>query len=513
VHKHQHKKSSVRKHSHSAKIKAKLLQVNAKKPLKSTSPSSSSRHKHHAKAKLAKKAKLEEQDRHLRRSRTPTRRDIKTDRTPDHRIASPTTRIRVSVPNNRAIPDRSRLIKDSPSTSRRHVREAVDERDRGNLMRDKEREKLRRMQEEEHYKFISKSGGDRSARPVQPPRVTPDKHHHDRSRSHSHGRIPIRERLDKEYDYRRSISREREEYPPMRGEQERPYDYRPDERRIPKHEYGQPSSSRIYEERHHKVPNWESNRINEPEPRSNTRMYEASANRNWDPPSGPHERKRVPDDIPPPYKERQWGDSPMPHDKWNKDKDPQDWKRGPSWKEQQAPPPVAPTMPHPRRWPGPSQMQDKWSPRGPPPHKIDPHSSGPPFKPRGAPFFGFKQRFPFKRFPNQYSKINFPSKHVIPSTQTSTASTSAAPDAAQIKPEESAADNVSKVVTNEPQPQVETLGNESGELSVETEEEKIIQPDTTFSGNADANYQEECEGNLSEFSDVDDEILNREEVS
>jgi hypothetical protein len=533
-HKHQHKKSSVRKHSHSAKMKVKMLQANAKKPLKSMSPSSSSRHKHHLKVKLVKKTKLDEPlERHLRRSRTPTnRREIKKDRTPEHRIASPNTRIRVSVPNNRAIQDRSRLVKSvDQQSARRHVRETIDDRERGGaLMRDKEREKLRRMQEEEHYKFISKSGGDRSSRPIPPTRITPDKHHHDdRSRSHSHGRIPIRERLDKDYDYRRSISREQEEYSMMRGgeQHDRPYDYRSDDRRIPKHEYGPPSSSsassRIYEDRHHKISNWDnSNRLNEPEPRSNSRMYEGnSASRNWDPQSGcSHERKRIPDDAVP-YKERQWNDSSMQHDKdrWNKDKEPQDWKRGPSWKDSQPPPQVAPTMPYPRRFPGPGQMQDKWSsPRGIPPHKVETHSSGPPpFKPRGGgpPFFGFKQRFPYKRFPNQYSKINFPSKHVIPSTQTA-ASTATNPENSQVKLEEGT-ESAAKVSDNDQQQQQqqqpESVAIESGEMAMETEEEKIIQPDTTFSGNVDASYSEENEGNLSEFSDVDDEILNREEVS
>ncbi|KAG5683470.1 hypothetical protein PVAND_012748 [Polypedilum vanderplanki] len=516
-HKHQHKKPSVRKHSHSAKMKAKMLQANAKKPLKSMSPSTSSRHKHHSKTKLVKKAKLEEHERHLRRSRTPTRRDVKKDRTPEHRIASPNTRIRVSVTNNRAIQERSRLMKDSPS-SRRHVRETIDDR---SIIRDKEREKMRRIQEEEqqHYKYLSKSG-ERSSRVMQSSRITPEKHHHERSRSHSHGRIPIRERLDKEYDYRRSISREQEEYSMMRGGEshDRSYDYRQDDRRIPKHEYGpsSSSSSRIYEDRPHKISNWESNRM-EQEPRSNQRLYEGSSsgnlNRSWD--QQIHERKRIPEDVLP-YKERQWSDS---HDKWNKEKEPQDWKRGPSWKDQQLPPQVAPTIPYARRFPGPAQMQEKWTPRGMAPHKIEPHSSSSaPFKPRGSPYFGFKQRFPYKRFPNQYSKINFPSKHVIPSTQTTaTATANNNPEAAQVKTEEENNENASKVAaandqTQQQQQQLENLANESGELMTETEEEKIIQPDTTFSGNTDANYQEECEGNLSEFSDVDDDILNREEA-
>lgn len=53
---------------------------------------------------------------------------------------------------------------------------------------------------------------------------------------------------------------------------------------------------------------------------------------------------------------------------------------------------------------------------------------------------------------------------------------------------------------------------ESGEITTEPEEDKV-EADTTFSGNIETQSQEECEGNLSEFSDIDDEILNREEVS
>jgi hypothetical protein len=488
-----------------------MVQTNVKKA-RSMSPASRAAHKHHLKLKLAKKAKLlEDHERHsARRSRTPVRRDVKKERTPEHRINSPTTRIRVSVPNNR-VQDRAALrnVKDSPSTSRRYVREAVDERgDRGDIMmRQKEHEKMRRVQDDDHYKYSAKVP-DRSSRVIPPTRMTPDKYHRERSRSH--GRIPIRDRLDKEFDYRRSNSRERDDYPigrnsgnNTRDHVDRPYEYRQDDRRIPNHEYGQ--SSRPYEDRHHR---WEDNRGNEPENRGN-RIYEGgnSGNKNWEPPI--HERKRIPDDVP--YKERQWNESsgPPPHDKWaHKDKEPQDWKRG-GWKDQQSPQ-VAPTMPHPRRWPGPNQMSsDNWnnSPRGPPPHKMDSHpSSGPPFKPRGsAPYFGYK-RFPYKRFPNQYSKINFPSKRVLPSAAATSQSHEKQDDLSKM----GESMDINMKFSSEQQ-QMDSLGNESGELTTETEEEKIAQPDTTFSGTID--QQEECEGNLSEFSDVDDEILNREEVS
>lgn len=553
-HKHQHKKSSVRKHSHAAKIKAKMLQANVKKAPKSMSPAS--RHKHHLKVKLAKKVKqLEEHDRHSlvrRPSPTVVRRDIlKKDRTPEHRIASPTTRIRVSVPNNRVIQDRASRggpLKDSPAiVGRRHVRETIDERERNELLRQKEREKMRRMQEEEHY-ARAKGNPDRSTRLLPPSRMTPDKHHHDRSRSHSHGRVPIRERLDKDYDrpeYRRSISRENEDYGIMRGNQRDPqqidnnrsYDYRSDDRRISNHEFGQSStpSSRMYDDRHHRMPNWEENRMNDPDARgSNNRMYDGN-NRNWDGPSSsmPHDRKRIPDDAP--YnKERQWNDGSVQHDKWNKDKDQPEWKqRGPSWKDQgsNVPQQSTPTMPHPRRWPGPN-LSDSWNQRGSAPslsshqqqsHKMDPHlssssSGGPPFKPRSSPYFGFK-RFPYKRFPNQYSKINFPSKRVLPSASSVSNHESAHSNKqddnldSAVKSSSSSSNEQTQSQPLQQQQQSDNLGNESGEITTEAEEDKIAQPDTTFSGNADAQYTEECEGNLSEFSDIDDEILNREEVS
>lgn len=512
-HKHQsHKKSSARKHSHSAKVRAKMVQASAKKTPRSMSPTSRAAHKHHLKVKMAmKKAKLAQLEEHERRSRTPTRRDVKKERTPDHRIASPTTRIRVSVPNNRAVRDRStgRGIKDSPSTARRHVREPAGEKERAEILarcqeRQRERDRMRRVQEEdERFKHAVPRTSDRS-RMI----PTPDKHHHERSRSHSRGKIPIRERLDKDYEYQRAISREHEDYPIIRpgrdpisssyprerpaprDEPERSYEYRVDDRRV---DYGQPP--RVYEERHHRPQNWEGER--EVEPRS-SRIYEA---REWEPPA---HSKRIPDE---PYKDprdRSWNDPP--HDKWSKEKEPKEWNR--SWKEPVASPhhPAStPTMPHPRRWPGPGAQGESWTPRGAP-HKMD-HSpaSGPPFKPRYAgagstPHFGFK-RFPFKRFPNQYSKINYPSKRILPSGSSTLVRTPV--KSSEDSPMKSDLDQLPSTLVD---------ASESGEITTEPEEDKV-EADTTFSGNVETQSQEECEGNLSEFSDVDDEILNREEVS
>lgn len=532
-HKHaSHKKSAVRKHSHSAKLRAKLVQSSGKKTARSMSPTSRAAHKHHLKAKLAaKKAKLALEE---RRSRTPTRRDVKKDRTPDHRIASPTTRIRVSVPNPRAVRERSsgRATKESPSTSRRHIREPAGDKERAEILarcqeRQRERDRIRRVQEEdERYKHAIPRSADR-ARLIPSTHATPDKHHHDRSRSHSRGKIPIRERLDKEYEYPRAISREHEDYlmprsaaairdpisasyvrdrPVPRDEPERSFDYRADDRRIASHDYGQPS--RPYEDRHHRSANWEAGR--EVEPRGG-RMYET---REWEP------SKRIADE---PYKDprdRSWNEPT--HDKWSKEKEPKEWSR--SWKEptgsvHHGPPSSssAPTMVHPRRWPGPSQS-DSWTPRGshPSSHKLD-HSpsSGPPFKPRYAgagstPHFGFK-RFAFKRFPNQYSKINYPSKRVLPSTSSPGPSSSLV--RTPVKNSEASMDSPMKSDVDQlPSTPGKVEASESGEITTEPEEDKV-EADTTFSGNVDTQSQEECEGNLSEFSDVDDEILNREEVS
>lgn len=480
-HKHQHKKSSssssLRKHSHASKMRSKMLAANTKKELRSISPTSRAAHKHHLKAKLAKKSKqVEEHER---------RRDVIKES--EHRLTSPTTRIRVSIPNNR-VQERSRSIKDSPSTSsssRRHVRETPDDHLR-------QKEKMRRIHEEEHYsKYMAK---------------TPDKHHqHERSRSRSHGRVPIRDRLDKEYDYRRSISRERDYTTMIRGapgssRNEPVYEYRGgasgsvDERRIPPHDYSTSSGqSRIYEDRHHSrgaPSNWD-----DEHPRNRYEAGVGSSSRDWE---HSHERKR--DEVPH-YKERQW-----PESSHRMEKEPKEWNRGVSgnWKEQVPPHPssqMTPTMPHPRRWPGPSSS-DTWSPRGPPhPSKME----GPPFKPRGS-YFGFK-RFPFKRFPNQYSKINYPSKRVLPSSSDTATATTTSTTAIAI---ETASPTDQTAKSNDENSQMDTL--ESGEIPSEMEEEKIAQqPDTTFSGTAEAT--EECEGNLSEFSDVDDDILNREEVS
>lgn len=504
-HKHAaHKKSSsARKHSHTAKIRTKLVLSTGKKSARSMSPASRAAHKHHLKAKLAaKKLKMAQLEEHERRSRTPTRRDVKKDRTPDHRMTSPPTRIRVSVPNNRAVRERSggRGIKESPSTvGRRHVREPASEKERAEILvrcqeRQRERDRVRRLQEEEErYKHAVPRSADRSTRIVEPP-----KHHHDRSRSHSRGKIPIRDRLDKEYDYRRSVSREHEDYPamrptreagygrdrpPMRDEPERNFDFRGgDERRPAGHEYGQPT--RNYEDRPHRGQNWENDR--EVEPR-NSRVFE---NRDWDQP------KRVPEDFKD-QRDRSWND-----DKWSKG-----WKESSSTSGHHGPPSSSvPTMPHPRRWQGPS---DTWTPRGS--HKMDSPSSGPPFKPRfsgSSPHFGFK-RFPFKRFPNQYSKINYPSKRVLPST-------SSAPGQSRtpVKNSDNQMDSPMKSdVEQLPATPGKVDASESGEITTEPEEDKVEADTTTFSGNVETQSQEECEGNLSEFSDIDDEILNREEVS
>ena len=545
AHKHQHKKSSARKHSHSAKLRAKLVQSSGKKAPRSMSPASRAAHKH-LKAKMAaKKLKLAQLEEHERRSRTPTRRDVKKDRTPDHRIASPTTRIRVSVPNNRVVRERSaaRGIKDSPSTSRRHIREPAGDEERAEILarcqeRQRERDRVKRMQEdEERYKHGIQRPIERP-RLMSGPHLNPEKHRLDRSRSHSRGKIPIRERLDKDFEYRRSISREHEEYSmvprggpsrePMnasypsrerqipREEPERKFDYRADDRRIGGggQDYGQPAT-RPYEERHHRPQNWEGER--EVEPRGGGRMYENRGE--WE--HGGHS-KRVAED--PPYKDprdRPWND--QPHDKWQqKDKDPKEWNR--NWKEppgsSHGPPSSSvPTMPHPRRWPGPG-TSESWPVRGshPSSHKME-HSpsSGPPFKPRfassgSAPHFGFK-RFPFKRFPNQYTKINHPSKRILPSGPSSTMAPQGMQERTPVKASENSLDSPMKSDMEQmPSTPGKIDATESGEITTEPEEDKV-EADTTFSGNVDTQSQEECEGNLSEFSDIDDEILNREEVS
>lgn len=537
-HKHaSHKKSSsVRKHS--AKVRTKLVLSSGKKTARSMSPASRAAHKHHLKAKMAaKKLKLAQLEEHDRRSRTPTRRDVKKDRTPDHRITTPTTRIRVSVPNNRAVQERSagRGIKESPSSGRRHVREPAGDKERAEILarcqeRQRERDRIRRVQEdEERYKQAVPRSADRSSRMLPTSSHVPvDKHHHERSRSHSRGKVPIRERLDKEYDYRRSISREHEDYavmrpggaaresiglsysrerPALRDELDRNFDYRGgDERRIGNHEYGQPS--RNFEERPHRGQNWDNER--EVEPRNN-RVYEG---REWDQPS---HSKRVSDESFKDQRDRSWND--QPRDKWSKEKDQKEWNR--NWKEPSSsgthhgpPSSSVPTMAHPRRWQGPSET---WTPRGS--HKME-HSpsSGPPFKPRfssSAPHFGFK-RFPFKRFPNQYSKINYPSKRVIPSGSSSALGQgqSSSLTRTPIRISENSMDSPMKSdVEQLPSTPGKVEASESGEITTEPEEDKVEADTTTFGGNVETQSQDECEGNLSEFSDVDDEILNREEVN
>lgn len=527
-HKHSsHKKSSTRKHSHAAKVRAKLVQSSSKKTARSMSPNTRAAHKHHLKAKMAaKKAKLAQLEEHDRRSRSLTRRDVKKDRTPDHRIASPTTRIRVSVPNNRAVRDRSagRGIKDSPSARSRLIREtACSEKERAEILarcqeRQRDRDRVKRVQDDDdRYKHV---------RPPERARLVPEKHHHERSRSASRGKIPIRDRLDKGvYDYHRSISREHEDYqlmrssvparealsvsysrdrPAPRDEPERSFDYRgEDTRRISTHDYA--PTSRNFDERPRRTPTWEAER--DIEPRS-SRAYET---RDWDAVS---HSKRIPEE---PYKDprdRSWNEAS--HDKWAKDKEPKEWSRS-SWKEPggHGPPSSSSTssMPHPRRWPGSSGQVDSWTPRGahPASHKHE-HSStaGPPFKPRYAgpgstpSQYGFK-RFPFKRFPNQYSKINYPSKRIIPSGPST--------PGPSVKSAESSVDSPMKSdVEQLPTTPSKLEPSESGEITTEPEEDKV-EADTTFSGNVETQSQEECEGNLSEFSDIDDEILNREEVS
>lgn len=540
-----HKKSAIRKHTHAAKMRVKIAQTSSKKA-RSLSPASRAAHKHHLKAKLAaKKAKLAQIEEHEEHStRTPTRRDVKKDRTPDRRLASP-TRIRISVPNNR-VRDRSagRPIKDSPS-SRRHIREPAGDKERAEILarcqeRQRERERLRRMEDDVHVKDKYKSLSSRSGRHHQ---ISPDRHH-ERSRSHSHGKVPIRERLDKDFErppYRRSISREHDDYPvvragssrenvnaaysrdrpPQRDDAERNYDYR-DERRMPGHEFGQ---SRSYEERphHHRNQNWDEER---PSERSGSRTYEG---RDWEAPGHP---KRTSDE---PYKDprdRAWND--QSHEKWSKEKDSKEWNR--SWKDSPSSvhhAPSAPQMGHPRRFPGPQQQsQNEWSPRHPgiishsSAHKMEYSSGPPPFKSRhpapggSAPYFGYKQRFQFKRFPSQFSKINYPSKRILPSsTATSSGSIFITKSPMKIDGESlAAAETPTKAVSlgtqelNAPSTPGKSEPLESGEIPAELDEDKV-EADTTFSGNAETQSQDECEGNLSEISDVDDDILNREEVS
>lgn len=477
---HKHKKSSVKKHSHSAKLRDKM--THGKKAPRSMSPATKAAHKHKLKLKKAKYAQEVEHD---RRSRSPTRRNVKKERTPEHKIASPTTRIRVSIQNNRAIQERSttRTRKESPISSRR--REQVAEKERMELSRQealKESERLKRVQEEEQrYKRLKK-------------------HHHEQSPSPARGKISILDRLDGGYNPpRRSISRdvaerddymvrERETYD--RPEPERNYEYRErEEERVDRTDrdrrFEYSSSSRApYEEqppqRHHR------HHYNEPEPRDvepRGRVYES--------------RRRFPEDNPP---------FESNYEKWPKDELPM----RPSWKDS-APPSMHPRAPPPKRFPYSSHSSS--GPSNNPPHGG--------FKPR---FSGssphFQKRFPYQpRYPNQYSKINY-SKRNLPPTATETSA---------------AHSSGTSMILNEPkheqesqhqqQPPIQLLQQqpptlpvvladpiEKTEIVCEQEEIKVEADTTTMSGNVDTQSQEECEGNLSEFSDIDDEILNREEV-
>jgi hypothetical protein len=438
-----HKKSSVRKHSHSAKLREKMTHG---KKARSMSPATRAAYKQKLKLKKAKHAQAAELD---QRSRSPTRRNVKKDRTPEHRIASPTTRIRVSIQNNRAIPERTaiRSRKESPLSSRR--REQVVERERIELSRQevqKESERLKRVQEEEQrYKRLKKQ------------------HHLERSRSPSRGKVSIHDRLDGGYDSRRAVpDLERDDYMMRdnydRPEPERNFEYREEERR---YEYSAPRSS--YEDRHHRHSYTEPER--EVEPRG--RPYEP--------------RRRFPE-------ENQYESN---YDKWQKDDKPMR-----SWKDS------GPQSMHPRGIP------PKRYPYSHPSSGPSSGSGGPPFKPRfpgsNSHFSSFSKRLPYKaRFPNQYSKINYPSKRIIPppSTETSSAQSSM-PMAMENKHEQ----EMSHQQQNQPQ------AIESGEIIAEQEEDKVEADTTTMSVNVDTQSQEEGEGNLSEFSDVDDEILNREEV-
>lgn len=440
-----HKKSSVRKHSHSAKLREKMTHG---KKARSMSPATRAAHKHKLKLKKAKYAQAELDH----RSRSPSRRNVKKDRTPEHRIASPTTRIRVSIQNNRAIPERTatRSRKESPMSRRR---EQVVEKERLELSRQealKESERLKRAQEEEQrYKRLKK-------------------HHHERSRSPSRGKVSIHDRLDGGYDSRRSIPElERDDYM-MRDNYERPepernfeYREREEERRYDYNSAPRPS----YEDRHHRHTYTEPER--EVEPR---RPYEP--------------RRRFPEETP--YESN--------YDKWP----PKDDKPMRTWKDS------APQTMHPRGLP-----PQKRYPYAHP--SSGPSSGGPPFKPRfpgsNSHFSSFNKRLPFKpRFPNQYSKINYPSKRIIPPTSTETsAAQSSIPMVVDTKHE------LPEIHQSAPaQAIIEPV--ESGEIIPEQEEDKVEADTTTMSVNVDTQSQEEGEGNLSEFSDVDDEILNREEV-
>ena len=245
AHRHQHKKSSSRKHLHSSKMRTKMLAANAKKELQTISPSSKSSHKHHLKEKSIKKSKtIDEHERHT------SRRD---------EMMDSGSRIRVSIPNNRA-QERSRRKESSP----RHYH----------------KEKLNRFHpdEQEHYKYVPK-GEDRMSRA----QITPERHHH----QHEHTRSQSRGRIMK-----------RDEYEMMRGE---PRNMGPersgysDDRRIA--EYAE-VSPRMYEERgrrigpgvEHSRRNFESSSSWDSHPHEKKRpMYDAPYNPKWSKEKPPHE--------------------------------------------------------------------------------------------------------------------------------------------------------------------------------------------------------------------------------
>lgn len=497
---HKHKKSAVRKHSHSAKLREKMTHG---KKARSMSPATKAAHKHKLKLKKAKYA-AQEID-HERRSRSPTRRNVKKDRTPEHKIASPTTRIRVSIQNNRAIQERpsARIRKEPSPISIRRRDQAAAEKERLELSRQealKESERLKRAQQEEEQRYKRLK-----------------KHHHEHSPSPVRGKISIHDRLDGGYNNpRRSISRditERDDYMMRDNFDRNPepernnYEYRErDDERDRRYEFSTSNSRPPYDDqpppqqqqqqqRHHRH-HYNEPEPRDPEPRGRGGVYES--------------RRRFPDDNPAPYE----SNSGSNFDKWPKDEVP---PMRSSWKDS-----------------GPSNIHS----RGPPPKRFpySSHSSSGPsgssphggFKPR---FSGssphFQKRFPFQpRYPNQYSKINYSKRNVPPSATETLSSTQQAHSSSSmlhvnepIKHEIESPHMLQQSQLLQPiqQPQsaqpiaaVEPMEIKS-EI-IEHEEVKVEADTTTMSGNVDTQSQEECEGNLSEFSDVDDEILNREEV-
>ncbi|CAO1415575.1 unnamed protein product [Diamesa hyperborea] len=625
------KKIAHRKLSQSVKVRTKVGASGKK--TRSLSPASKLAHKHRLKAKMiaAKKAKAmhpEERELHqrereklmmrrsrsrtpkskTRNSRTPLRNSTKKERTPDRRISSPNTRIRVNITNDRRVRSPGRSIKET--SVRRHEttkdrerreREAAKEKERAEALarcqeraREREREKLRRMNDRDERSIEEEVGATKErykhdrllprpserARMLNASRVSPDKHD-DRSRSHSRGKIPIRERLDKDYErhertyqQRRSLSREHEEYAVVQRGQPREETYSRDrpvsreereperfehreERRMPGHEFLQ--ARKNYEERPRRAANWEEERGEERGGNSG-RIYEPPPQRTEYREIPPSHNKRTEDSRiccdRPTWNEQQ-------QDKWQKDKDPKEWnkygdrnwKESPSSHHQHAPSSstLAPTMVHPRRWPGPStQAHGEWS-SGPPmnkgepsveyrrpapihphprmEHKVEHSPTGPPTTPHT-----FKRQFSAGSGPNSYNAFNykrfhftrrFPSPAGINNPHSKINHHSLirrpplAPNATVTSPGASAGGNTpvkNPLETIEtPEGITESPGkleaSESGELTTEpssqSADEVKVEADTT-SGNAEM-AMDDCEDNLSEFSDVDDEILNREE--